>query len=210
MNVHLSLSVSLSLFADFSFPTRNGIPLQPKPLVSGFQHRMRVRIMRPTNIEYRARLVFSGECRVSTMHPPPPQPRLCNKGCRIERTPQIRVQRASRKLRTRHQILGIKLSFRVRSLLLLVFFLLFKSYCSSSISSRIVVTFLRFPFPVSMIFLSIHLSTCVFWHPRLHLIWYFAWSCPFRFPVVLRGTVHGGRKERGEVKLTRITRWWRN
>lgn len=117
------------------------------------------------------------------MHPPPPQPRLCNKGCRIERTPQIRVQRASRKLRTRHQILGIKLSFRVRSLLLLVFFLLFKSYCSLSISSRIVVTFLRFPFPVSMIFLSIHLSTCVFWHPRLHLIWYFAWSCPFRFPV---------------------------
>lgn len=29
---------------------------------------MRVRIMRPTNIEYRARLVFSGECRVSTSH----------------------------------------------------------------------------------------------------------------------------------------------
>lgn len=135
MNVYLSLSVSLSLFADFSFPTRNGIPLQPKPLVSGFQHRMRVRIMRPTNIEYRARLVFSGECRVSTMHPPPPQPRLCNKGCRIERTPQIRVQRASCKLRTRHQILGIKLSFRVRSLLLLVFF-----YFSNPIVSR--------PFPL--------------------------------------------------------------
>lgn len=29
---------------------------------------MRVRIMRPTNIEYRARLVFSGECRVSMSH----------------------------------------------------------------------------------------------------------------------------------------------
>ena len=29
---------------------------------------MRVRIMRRTNIEYRARLVFSGECRVSMSH----------------------------------------------------------------------------------------------------------------------------------------------
>lgn len=143
---------------------------------------MRVRIMRPTNIEYRARLVFSGECRVSTSHRCTPS--SSSPATSVQQGLQSRAHAANSCTTREPQIANETpdpgdQAFVSCSILASSRFLLFKSYCPSSASffplgccNFRYVILVHFPSPQlhRLIFLPVHSSISVFWHPRLYLM----------------------------------------